>query len=99
MRRRRLSCRKRRTSKMTTKPKHGLRNRQDSEKEPFMKTDPIYWENLSQHDSENLRTWLGMTWAEDCEANLKLPWIDSTSARLPWKLVHLNTRDDCIFCF
>ena len=44
-----------------------------------MKTDSIYWENLSQHESENLRIWLGMTWAEDCEANLKLPWIDATS--------------------
>jgi hypothetical protein len=56
-----------------------LRNRQDSEKEPLMKTDSIYWEYLSQHESENLRTWLGMTWAEDCEAKPKLPWIDSTS--------------------
>ena len=57
----------------------GLRNRQDSEKEPLMKTDSIYWENLCQHESENLRTWLGMTWAEDCEAKPKLPWIDSAS--------------------
>jgi hypothetical protein len=63
------------------------------------RNDSIYWETLSQHESENLRTWLGMTWAEDCEAKPKLPCIDSTSARLPWKLVHLNTRDDCIFCF
>ena len=60
-------------------PKDGLRNRQDSEKEPLMKTDSIYWETLSQHESENLRTWLGMTWAEDCEAKPKLPWIDSAS--------------------
>ena len=64
---------------MTTEPKDGLRGRQDSEKEPLMKTDSIYWETLSQHESENLRTWLGMTWAEDCEAKPKLPWIDSTS--------------------
>ena len=68
---------------MTTKPKDGLRSRQDSEKEPFMKTDSIYWETLSQYESENLRTWLGMTWAEDCEAKPKLPWIDSTSSRRP----------------
>ena len=64
---------------MTTEPKDGLRNRQDSEKEPRKKTDSIYWENLSQHESENLRTWSGMTWAEDYEAKPKLPWIDSTS--------------------
>src|SRR5262249_5276085 len=66
-------------SKATMGPKDGLRNRQDSEKEPLMKTDSIYWENLSQHESQNLRTWLGMTWAEDCETKPKLPWIDSTS--------------------
>jgi len=49
-----------------------------TEREPFMMTESIYWEHLSQHESENLRTWLGMT-CEDCEAKPKLPWIDSTS--------------------
>jgi hypothetical protein len=44
-----------------------------------MKTDSIYWETPSKHESENLRTWLEMTWAEDCEAKSKLRWIDSTS--------------------
>jgi hypothetical protein len=49
----------------TTKPKDGLHNRQESEKEPLIKTDPISRKKLSQHESENLRTWLGMTWAEE----------------------------------
>ena len=64
---------------MTTELKDGLRSRQDSEKEPVMKTDSIYRENLSQYESENLRTWLGMTLAEDCGAKPKLSWIDLTS--------------------
>jgi hypothetical protein len=66
-----------------TEPKDGLRGRQDSEKEPLMKTDSIYWETPSKHESENLRTWLGMTWAEDCEAKPKLHRIDSTVSRRP----------------
>jgi hypothetical protein len=64
-------------------PKDGLRNRQDSEKAPLMKADSIYWEICPSTNQRICKPWLGMTWAEDCDAKPKLPWIDSTSFKRP----------------